>query len=356
VSELAGRIGSGAEVFPALWHLAEVYVVQGKLPRAYELAQQSLRLAQAANDRRLLLGGHHAVGEAAYWIGNFRESRAHLLRATELYDRAADKDLALYYGMDPFVLSCALLAYIETFMGSCDRALNLCIEARARAIELSHPYSAAFALMGIAQMYLMRGEPERAGSTSVELTTMCREHGFSEVLGWADWVLGWAMVEQNRVEPGLQKMAESITFHQSIGGTPGEPWRRGVLAQAYIMVDRADDAKNELYRAKEAAEQTGQHFFDAELNRISGELALRSSSPNQAAADRHFRKAIEVARTQETRWWELRSSVSLARLLRATDRKNEAHATLANIYNWFTEGFDTADLKDAKALLNELAN
>jgi predicted ATPase len=339
-----------------LWHLAGVYVVQGRLPRAYELAQQSLRLAQAANGRRLLLGGHHAVGEAAFWIGNFRESRSHLLKATELYDCAADKDLALYYGLDPFVLICVLLAHLETFVGSGDHALNLCIEARARAIELSHPYSAAFALMGIAQMHQMRREPERAVSASVELSTMCREHGFSEVLGWADWVLGWATVEQNRAESGLQKMAESITFHQSIGGTPGEPWRRGVLAQAYLMMDRAADAENELCRATETAQQTGQHFFDAELNRIGGELALRSSSPDQAAADRHFRTAIEVARAQETRWWELRATVSLARLLQATDRKDEAQAMLANIYNWFTEGFDTADLKEAKALLNELAS
>jgi len=185
---------------------------------------------------------------------------------------------------------------------------------------------------------------------------MCREHGFSEVLGWAEWVLGWAAVEQNRAESGLQKMAESITFHQSIGGTAGEPWRRGALAQAYLMMGRAGDAESELCRATEAAEQTGQHFFDAELYRIGGELALRSSSPDQAAADRHLRKAIEVARAQETRWWELRTTVNLARLLRATDRKDEAHAMLAKVYNWFTEGFDTVDLKEAKTLLDELAS
>jgi predicted ATPase len=185
---------------------------------------------------------------------------------------------------------------------------------------------------------------------------MCREHGFSEVLGWAEWVLGWAAVEQNRAESGLQKMAESITFHQSIGGTAGEPWRRGMLAQGYLLMGRVGDAESELCRATEAAEQTGQHFFDAELNRIGGELALRSSSQDHATADRQLRKAIEIARAQETRWWELRATVTLAQLLLATGRKDEAQAMLTNIYNCFSEGFDTADLKDTIALLSELAN
>jgi predicted ATPase len=184
---------------------------------------------------------------------------------------------------------------------------------------------------------------------------MCREHGFSEILGWAQWVLGWAAVEQNRAESGLQTMAESIAFHQSIGGTPGEPWRRGVLAQAYLLMGRAGDAESELCRATEAAEQTGQHFFDAELCRIGGEIALRSDPPDPATAERYLRKAIEVARAQEARLWELRATVSLAHQMLATDGKEEAQAMLANIYNCFTEGFDTADLKDAKALLEELA-
>ena len=174
------------------------------------------------------------------------------------------------------------------------------------------------------------------------------------MLGWGEWVLGWAMFEQNRAESGLEKVAESIDFHESVGGTVNEPWRRGVLAEGYAKSDRLLEARGELQRALEAAEQTGQHLFDAELNRIGGEIALRSDPPDPTAAERYFRKAIEIARAQEARLCELRATMSFARLLAEQNRRDEALAMLAEIYNWFTEGFDTADLKDAKALLEQL--
>jgi predicted ATPase len=231
VSELAARTGAGAEVFPALWHLAEAYTTQEKLARGHELAQQSLRLAEASNNRRLLFGGHYVVAEVAFWSGNFQEARLQALAAMELYDRAADKDLALYYGMDPFAMSCWNLALVENSMGRCDHALNLCRDARAHATELSHVYSTAFSLMGIACLHQMHRQAGHAEAATRELSRMCREHGFSEMLGWAEWVLGWALFEQNREDPGLEKMAESIAFHESIGGTPGTPWRRGVFGR-----------------------------------------------------------------------------------------------------------------------------
>jgi len=355
VSELAARTGAGAEIFPALWHFAAAYISREKLARANELARQSLRLAEAANDRHMLLGAHHIVGESVFWTGNFREAGPHILLATELYDRAADKDLTLYYGMDPFVLSCVMLAWVENSMGRCDRALNLCRDARARATQLSHLYSIAFSLMGMACMHQMRREAGHAETAARDLSTMCREHGFTEMLGWGEWVRGWAMLEQRPAQPGLEIMAEAMDLHDSIGGTPGTPMRRGVLAECYAKNGRLDDAGAELRRAVEAADQTGQHFFDAELCRIGGEIALRSDPREQKAAERYFRNAISVANQQEARSWELRATTSLARLLAKQGHREEARTMLAAIYNWFTEGFDTADLKDAKALLNELS-
>jgi tetratricopeptide (TPR) repeat protein len=354
VRELAARIGAGAEIFPAPWHLAEIHIAQEKLARAHELAQQSLRVAEAANDRRMLLGGHYVLGEVAFWSGNFPEARSQSLAAMELYDHAADKDLALYYGIDPFVISCWNLATVENSMGRCDRALNLCRDARTHATELSHLYSTAFTLMGTACLHQMHREAVRAEAAARELSTMCREHGFSEMLGWGEWVLGWAF-EQGQAEVGLVKMAETIAFHESIGGTPGTPWRRGALAEAYAIAGREAEAQGELRRATEAAERSGQHFFDAELCRISGEIALRSDSGDEMAAETHFRDAISVARRQEARWWELRATTSLARLLRDTGRLGEARAMLVDIYGWFTEGFDLPDLKEAKALLGALS-
>src|SRR5262249_17237550 len=151
-----------AEVFPALWHLADAYLAQEKVARAGELAQQCLRLAEAANDRRMLLGAHCVVGEVACFGGSLPEARSHFMRAMEFYDHAADENLVLYYGMDLFVLSCVLLAFAEAPMGRCDLALKLCRDAQARAAELSHLVSQAFSLAIIAQVHQVRREPARA--------------------------------------------------------------------------------------------------------------------------------------------------------------------------------------------------
>ena len=356
VSELATRIDAGAEVFPALWHLAEAYLVQEKVARAGELAQQCLRLAEAANDRRMLLGAHYVVGEVAFFSGNLREARSRFIRAIEFYDHAADENLVLYFGIDLFVLSCLLLASAEAPMGRCDRALKLCRDAQARAAEISHLFSKAFSLGTIAGVHQMRREPEHAELAARELSTMSHEHGFSEMLGGAEWISGWAMVEQDRGEQGIQMMLEAMKFQESIGGAVATPWRRGVLAEGFAKNSRLEDAQNELRRAMDAADQTGGHFFDAELYRIGGEIALRSAPQDRVAAEGYFRKAIAVAQRQEARLWELRATVSLARLLRDTERCDEALAMLTQIYGWFTEGFDLPDLKEAKALLEQLSS
>src|SRR5262249_16053708 len=132
-------------------------------------------------------------------------------------------------------------------------------------------------------------------------------------------------------------------------------WRRGTLAEGYARSGRLDDAREELQIAITVADRTGGHFFDAELSRIGGEIALRSDARDQSAAERNFRNAIALAKQEEARLGELRATMSRARLLCDTNHRDEARTMLAEIYNWFTEGFDTADLKEAKALLDELS-
>src|SRR5262249_36947418 len=156
-----------------------------------------------------------------------------------------------------------------------------------------------------------------------ELLTMSHEHGFSELIGWAKLITGWAMVEQDRGEQGIQMMLEAMKFHESIGGSIATAWRRGVLAEGYAKNGRLDDAQIELRRAIDTADQTGGHFFGADLYRIGGEIALRSNPPDPVAAEGNFRKAIANAKRHEARLWELRATVSLARLLRDTNRRDE---------------------------------
>jgi ATP/maltotriose-dependent transcriptional regulator MalT len=175
----------------------------------------------------------------------------------EFYGRAADENLVLYYGIDLFVNGCIVLAFTEAAMGRCDRALKLCSDAQARAAEISHLFSQAFSLNTIAAVHQMRREPARAEAAARELLTMSHEHGFSELIGWAKLITGWAMVEQDRGEQGIQMMLEAMKFHESIGGSIATAWRQGVLAEECAKSGRLDDAQNELRRAIERIRRAG---------------------------------------------------------------------------------------------------
>jgi predicted ATPase len=181
------------------------------------------------------------------------------------------------------------------------------------------------------------------------------EYTMTEVLALATSMRGWALASQGRLEQGIAQLEEGLAATEAMGSKLNRPSFLCMLAQAFMQAGRLNDGLSALTEALLTADQNEIRFYEAETHRLKGELLLRQHDSNVAKAQRCFVCAIEIARKQSAKSWELRATMSLARLIASQGRRHEACAMLADIYNWFTEGFDTADLKDAKALLDELS-
>ncbi len=204
-----------------------------------------------------------------------------------------------------------------------------------------------------AQTAHFRREPAVVRAHAEEAIALCEENGFALWLVIGRFHRGWALAELGQLEQGTADMEAAIAGLQRMGGAPRQQELIALLAQGYGRMGRTEEALGMLNEAVERVERTGEKMGYAEMLRLKGELLLMRDSRGEA--ENCFRAALEVARAQEAKWWELRSTVSLAHLLRDSNRRDEARTVLAEIHNWFTEGFDLSDLKDAKALLDELA-
>jgi predicted ATPase len=198
-------------------------------------------------------------------------------------------------------------------------------------------------VVGILRQF--RGEIRETQETAEGAIALCAEHGFAALLALATILRGWAVAEQGRHEEGIAQIQEGLAAYRATGSENLRPYSLTLLAEACMEAGRLDEGLTALTPT-----------LGAEMHRLKGELLLRQDSSNAAEARNCFQRAVEMSRKQSAKSLELRATMSLARLLAKQDRRDEAHAMLAEIYEWFTEGFDTADLKDAKALLDELRN
>jgi tetratricopeptide (TPR) repeat protein len=240
-----------------------------------------------------------------------------------------------------------MLGIAEQLLGRPDEALRLCDEALRRASQLKNPDDLVYALVQAATARSRRREPDAARELAEAARAVAEKNGF--LRGVAKAVMGWAKAELGQTEQALAELepqGDSTMFFD------GEILR----AQGYIRVGRIEQALEMLNQHLAQLERFGARQNEPEVYRLKGEAILMRDSSATAEAEACFRKAIEIARSQSAKWWELRATNSLARLLRDTNRRDEARGMLAEIYKWFTEGFDTADLKDAKRLLDELSS
>jgi class 3 adenylate cyclase/predicted ATPase len=355
--ELCERLGEPPELFVAMLGLCVMHLVRGVLRRAYELAEQLLQRAQSAHDPALLLYAQVALGNTSYWMGKFLAAREYMEMAATVYDPERNRPLIFrYFGVDAGVLCLSYAAHTLWHLGYSDQALKRVHEALALAQRLSHPLSLAYAEIFVVVLRQFRREP-RAGQESTErLIALSAEHGFTEMLAYATVLRGWEMAEQGRNEEGIAQIQEGLAASRATGAELTWPYSLCLLAEACMETGRLDDGLIALTEVLAAADEHENRSYEAEMHRLQGELLLRQNDSNAAKALSCFQRAIEIARKQSAKSWELRATMSLARLLAKQGRRDEARAMLAEIYGWFTEGFDTADLKDAKVLLEELSN
>ena len=349
---LCGRLDNPPELFPTLYGLWAVYTIRAELRKARELAEQLLRRAQSAHDRAHLLVAQFAMGNTSLWMGQLLPAREHLERALSLYDR--ELHWPLYGGFEPGVSCLSYAAHTLWSLGYPDQALKRGMEAIALAEALSHPSSLVFPESFAGVLRQFRREARAVQEAAEAVIALSSEHGFALWLAWTIIQRGWAMAKQGYNEEGIVQMQEGLAAVRATGAEIARPRFLSMLAEAWMETGRLDDGLDALTEALAAADEHEDRHYEAETHRLKGELLLKKDESNIAEAQSCFERAIEIARKQSAKSWELRATVSLSRLLDKQGRRDEARTMLADIYDWFTEGFDTADLIDAKALLDDL--
>jgi predicted ATPase len=246
----------------------------------------------------------------------------------------------------------ANLAQLRWCLGYPDEALKVSREAVDSAQQLSHLHSLTYSMYFAIRLRLLRRETQEADELAEKALELSTKHEFGFLRAMIVFLQGWSLLLQGQGIEGLGRMRTGLADTPT-GGTEG-PVCNTVLAEGLGQLGELDEARRLLAHALDAVKKTGQRYHEAEMYRLQGELHLREANPALKQAETSFHRALELARHQQAKSWELRAAMSLARLWATQGRRGEAHDLLAPVYGWFTEGFDTADLKDAKALLDEL--
>jgi class 3 adenylate cyclase/predicted ATPase len=361
---LCQHLGDTPQLFPGLWGTMVFYTVRGELQIAQDLALRLHSLAQRAHDTALLLEAHHALWATAFWRGELLSARTYADQGRALYVRQQHQALAfLYGGHDPGVCCRDFGALALWLLGYPDQACSQSQEAQALAGELSHPFSRAEALGYAAWLAIFRREAKVVQAQTEALQALAQEHAFLYWLSQGAILEGWACVVQGQ-ERGIAQMSEGLATYRATGSEVARPYYLALLAEAYGYVEEPEEGLGMLTEALEAVHTMGGHYYEAELYRLQGTLVLHARHPHSALegglshaaeAEACFHQALTVARQQQAKALELRAAMSLARLWQQQGKRDAARELLAPIYGWFTEGFDTADLQEAKALLEELS-
>lgn len=372
--ELCRREGETPQLFSVLRGLWVLHHVRAELSAARELGEQLLGMAERVHDPALLLEAHRALGSTLLWQGEFPRARVHLEQSGSLYNPQQHHSLAfLHGGADPGVSCLCDTARALWFLGYPDQALQRSRAALTLAEKLSDPFSLGFALVFAAGLHQLRREGPAAQQQAETGIALAHQHGFASLVSAGTIRRGWALAEQGKIEEGLAQMHQGLTDRRTSKAELAGPYFLALQAEVYGEIGQKERALTLLDEALATVDTTGERRLEAELYRLKGEILLRMgerengrmeeqtlsslthpfahSSPEQC-----FLKAIDIARRQSARSLELRAVTSLSRLWQRQGKQAAARQMLAEICGWFSEGFDTADLRDAKVLLEELGN
>jgi predicted ATPase len=283
------------------------------------------------------------------------QSRPHYEQAIALYDPAKHRSLAARFGQDARVAALSFRSWAMWMLGYPQAGLSDADQAIQEAREIGQSASLMFALTVPLFTHIQCGSYAIANLQSDEVVALGDK---KDTLFWNAWGMmnqGCVPVLTGKASDAVARLTSGITAFRATGGTIFVPWYQSYLARACVELGQFDDARRHVDEAMTAMEKTKEKWCEAELNRMAGEIALMAPYPDAAKAEEYFERALSVARAQQAKSWELRAATSVARLWRDQGKVQQARELLAPVYGWFTEGFDTRDLKQAKALLEELA-
>jgi predicted ATPase len=311
-----------------------------------------LSLAQRVHDPAGCANAHNALGNALYFLGEWDAARTHLEQGAAFYKTQQHRSQGFLVATHEGVFGLCRLAQVLWFLGYPEQALQRSHEALPLARELSHPFSVATALFFAAEVHRCRREGQRTYEQAEALLALACEQGFALRAANATVLQGWALVEQGQGEDGITQIRQGLAALGATGATTILP--RSLLAQACGSVGETEEGLHVVAEALAISDRSAD-VWSGELYRLKGELLLTRSSEHHAEAEACFRQALETACRKQAKSLELQAAMSLARLWQSQGKRAEAHELLAPVYNWFTEGFDTADLQEAQALLDALA-
>jgi predicted ATPase len=329
--------------------------VRSDLPKAWEMAGQLSALAQQVQDPAQILQSHQALTVTALCLGDPTASRTHMERGTALYDPARHRSQTFVYGQDPGVACLAIGAVALWLLGYPEQAVQRSRQAVRLAQELSQPNSLALAFHFAAMLHQYRREEPVAQERAEAALAVAAEQGFSFWLAGGLVLRGWALAAQGAGTAGRTQLQQGLAAWQATGSDTYRTYYLALLAEALHHQGQSDEGLGVLAEAHSLVRRTEERFHEAEVYRLQGELLLASAAGcgARAAAEACFQQALAVARRQGARSLALRAAVSLSRLNQQQGRPTRP--LLAEAYGWFTEGFDTPDLREAQALLEELA-
>ncbi len=353
--ELCREVGDTQQLSEVLYGVWAYFYAGGDCHAGLELAEECFELVRHEGKRTHLMAAHSMLGQSLASLGRFDMAQDHLEKSIALYEPEEDRSLALVYADDPALASQFYLTIVLWLKGFPEQAIAPSHDTVDEAEALSHAYSRGLFLCGYAVGRCLRREPEETQEIARAAIDFSTEQNIAVFTSMATLLSGWALAESGQPEEGIAQIRRGVAGWTATGAGFFTPlWLAFLAAQCHGR-GKFEEGLEVLNDAFDAIRRNGEDAWTSELERLRGDCLLSISPDNIPEAETSFRRAIEVAKHQNARSLELRAATSLARLWRNQDKTAEAHDLLAPVYGWFTEGFDTADLKDAKALLEELS-
>jgi predicted ATPase len=353
--QLCHHLDDPHQLFPALHGLRNYYQVRAEYQTSRALGEQLLSLAQQAQDPAMLLVSHRALGTTLLLLGAAASSHMHLAQGMALYDPQRHRASAFLYGEDAGMICFSRAAWTLWWLGYPEQGLVRNDEAMILAQQSAHAFSLGFALTSAAVFHQCRREGSTAREKAEAAIILATEQGFPFWKAFGLILHGWALAHQGQTQEGLEQIRQGLTAWRATGAEQLRPYFLALLAEAYGIMEQPQAGLTVLTEALTLVDKTGERWYESEIHRLKGVLLLQQSENHYAEALACFQQALDVARSLRAKSLELRAATSLARLWQQQGRCAEAYQLLAEVYGWFTEGFDTADLQEAKALLEELA-
>jgi len=353
---LAESLQRDDAMLPILWGLSRVVRTGGRVAESLQWCEEMLAKGKVADDPHLILAGHTSYCTSCFYHGDLAETLELAEQVQRLYVERNDRELVDELTNDPKTVVSILASQATWMLGYPDRALKLLNEAVEHARQINRPIDLGWTLSVGADLFDLRCEPDELRECAEECEQLGRENSMPLLFEYlAPVAIGIHLIRENKYAEGITSLREGQAVWDATGGKMRSPYLKSVLAEAMAASNKVNDALKLLDEQIEQVERPGweERVHYAEILRLKGWMLTLKGDPERA--EKNYVASLDCAREQQAKSWELRTSTSLARLWQQQGKRHEAHELLAPVYNWFTEGFDTKDLKEAKALLEELS-